>query len=209
MLQFIIRRIAVSGLILLLGSFVLYVATINSGDPLEDLRESNARNRDQLMEARREIMNLDVPWWQRYLGWLTGASKCLVLQCDLGTTMSGSSVNNMLIQSAGASLRLVTLATFLALFIGITLGILSAIRQYSGFDYGITFLAFLFYSLPVFWAAVLLKEYGAIRFNRWMADPNLSLVMIAAVALVFAVQRLKRIAPYSLSRTAAQKTGRE
>ena len=187
MLQFIIRRIAVSGLILLLGSFVLYVATINSGDPLEDLRESNARNREQLMEARADIMNLNVPWWQRYLGWLTGASKCLVLQCDLGTTMSGSSVNNMLIQSAGASLRLVTLATFLALFIGITLGILSAIRQYSGFDYGITFLAFLFYSLPVFWAAVLLKEYGAIRFNRWMADPTLSLVTIAAVALVFAI----------------------
>ena len=186
-LQFILRRIGVSVLILLLGSLLLYVLTINSGDPLEEFRESNARNREQLIQARIELMDLDVPWWRRYLGWLTGASKCLVLQCDLGTTASGTSVNNLLLASAGASLRLVTIATVLALLVGVALGILSAIRQYSGFDYGITFLAFLFYSLPVFWAAVLLKEFGAIRFNKWMADPTLSVMTIAVVAFVFAL----------------------
>lgn len=187
MFQFILRRIAVSALILFLGSMLLYFATINSGDPLEDLRETRADNVEQLMAARIANMNLDMPWWQRYLTWLTGAAQCFVLRCDLGTTRDGANVNSMLISAAGASLRLVTIATFLALLIGVTLGVLSAIRQYSGFDYGVTFAAFLFFSLPVFWAAVLLKEYGAIRFNRWMADPQLSLVMILAVAAVFAV----------------------
>lgn len=185
MLQFILRRIAISALVLFLGSLLMYFATIKSGDPLFDLRERRDDNREQLMAARTEAMGLDLPWYERYLGWFTGASKCLVLQCDLGSTRDGANVNSLLIDSAGASLRLVTIATFLALFIGITLGILSAIRQYSGFDYSITFGAFLFYSLPVFWAAVLLKDFGAIRFNKWIASPELSLVAIAVVALVF------------------------
>ena len=35
----------------------------------------------------------------------------------------------------------------------------SAIRQYSLFDYASTFLAFLFFAMPMFWFAVLLKEF--------------------------------------------------
>ncbi|PZU46287.1 MAG: ABC transporter permease, partial [Arsenicicoccus sp.] len=135
MLQFILRRIAISTLIMFLGSVLMYVLTINSADPLQDLRESRAENRDQLIQARIDNMGLNDPWWERYLGWLTGVSKCFVLQCDLGATRDGANVNNLLVASAGASLRLVTLATFLAIFIGVALGVLSAIRQYSGFDY--------------------------------------------------------------------------
>jgi peptide/nickel transport system permease protein len=165
----------------------MYFATINSGDPLQDLRETRAENRDQLIAARIENMNLDMPWWQRYLTWLGGASKCLVLQCDLGTSRDGANINAMLMSSAGASLRLVTLSVVLAIVIGVGLGVLSAIRQYSGFDYAITFFAFLFFSLPVFWAAVLLKDFGAIRFNNWIADPALSTTAIAVVALLFAL----------------------
>ncbi|WP_122261070.1 ABC transporter permease [Ornithinimicrobium cerasi] len=187
MLQFIVRRIAISSVVLLMGSALMFFATINSGDPLADLRESNAENRDQLIAARRANMNLDQPWWQRYLTWLVGASKCLVLSCDLGTTRNGANVNTMIVNAAGASLRLVTLSVILAIVIGIALGVLSAIRQYSGFDYSITFLAFLFFSLPVFWAAVLLKDFGAIRFNNWIADPALSTTAMAVVALVFAL----------------------
>ena len=187
MLQFILRRIAISALILFLGSILLYFATINSGDPLADLRETNADNREQLIAAREANMNLHMPWWQRYLTWLTGASRCLILDCDLGVTRDGANVNSMLVGAAGASLRLVTIATMLSIVIGITLGILSAIRQYSGFDYAVTFAAFLFYSLPVFWAAVLLKEFGAIRFNRWMADPAMSMTVIVVIAIAFAL----------------------
>ncbi|MDO5741122.1 MAG: ABC transporter permease [Ornithinimicrobium sp.] len=187
MLQFILRRIAISALILLMGSALMYFATINAGDPLADLRESRASNRDQLMAARTANMNLDLPWWQRYTVWLLGASKCLVLACDLGSSRDGANINTMLVSSSAASLRLVVISVALAIVIGITLGVLSAIRQYSGFDYTITFLAFLFFSLPVFWAAVLLKDYGAIRFNNWIANPGLTVVAIAVIALIFAL----------------------
>ena len=42
-------------------------------------------------------------------------------------------------------------------------------RQYTGFDYSITFLSFLLYSLPVFWVAVLAKVFLAIKFNDYLA----------------------------------------
>ena len=82
------------------------------------------------------------------------------------------------------------LATVLAAIFGIAIGVLTAIRQYSGLDYGVTFLTFLFFSLPVFWAAVLLKEYMAIGYNDWMKDPAFSPaeIIVVAVLLGFLMQ---------------------
>lgn len=184
MLRFILRRLGISAFILLLGSAFLFLLTVNSGDPLEDLRESRDRNREQLMEARIRNMRLDDPWYERYWDWLTGVGQCFALNCDLGIDSRGASVNTALASAAGSTLRLVTLSTVLAIVIGITMGILAAIRQYSGFDYAVTFMAFLFFSLPVFWVAVLLKEYGAIRFNNWIADPSVSLTATIIIALL-------------------------
>lgn len=185
MLKFILRRLGVSALVLWLASVLIFVLTINAGDPLADLRESNAENREQLMAARIATMGLDKPWYERYWEWLSGVGGCFAGSCDLGTTMNGSSVLDLTAQAASSTLRLVTLATLLAIVVGVAVGMLTAIRQYSGFDYSATFLAFLFFSLPVFWAAVLLKEYGAIRFNDWIAGGQaapVAIVLFAAVA---------------------------
>ncbi|WP_062135975.1 ABC transporter permease [Demequina aestuarii] len=190
MTRFVLRRLAVSSVILLVGSLLMFVLTINAGDPLQDLRESTASNRDQLIESRIDNMGLDLPWYQRYGQWLSGAAGCIIGQCDLGTDRAGTDVIALLEQAAGATLRLVTISTFAAIVIGVIVGILTALRQYSGFDYAVTFLAFLFFSLPVFWAAVLLKEYGAIRYNDWIADPQISVIqaLIIGVVLAFIMQ---------------------
>lgn len=185
MLRFILRRISISLLILFLSSILMYVLTINSGDPLKDLYGIQSSNRDELIQARIDLLNLNDSWYSRYATWLGGASQCLVLSCDLGTNISGQSVNTLVAAAVASSLRLVTLATVIAIAIGVTVGVLSAIRQYSGFDYAVTFFAFLFFSLPVFWAAILLKQYGAIEFNNWIADPSVSFGITVLIALLF------------------------
>ncbi|PYF96821.1 peptide/nickel transport system permease protein [Georgenia satyanarayanai] len=187
MIKFILRRLGISSLVLLGGSVLMFVLTINSGDPLADLRESNDPNRDSLIAQRINNMGLDDPWYERYGAWLAGVGRCVVGSCDLGVNRAGIPVIDLLGNAAAATLRLVILSTLLAIVIGIGIGILTAIRQYSGFDYIVTFFAFMMYSLPVFWAAVLLKEYGAIRFNDWIVSPDLALWQIALVALVLAV----------------------
>lgn len=184
MANFILRRLGISFLVLLAGSLLLYVLTINSGDPIADLREVQTENRDHLIRQRVETMGLDEPWYQRYWGWLRGVGQCVTLNCDLGENRNGVEVTGLLANAASSTLRLVLLSVILAIVVGITVGILTAIRQYSGFDYTVTFLAFLFFSLPVFWAAVLLKEYGAIRFNNWIVSPTFSPTQIAIVAVI-------------------------
>ncbi|MDO5494807.1 MAG: ABC transporter permease [bacterium] len=187
MVKYILRRVAISTVVLLVGSVLLYFLITISGDPLEDLRESQSPNRDNQMRQRSANMGLHLPWWERYIVWLRGAASCVIGQCDLGTNREGVPVGGMLTVAASSTLRLVILATLLSIVIGIALGILTAIRQYSGFDYAVTFMAFLFFSLPVFWAAVLLKEYAAIRFNNWLADPNISLFFMIGAGLVAAL----------------------
>ena len=73
----------------------------------------------------------------------------------------------------------------LAILIGITLGIITALRQYSALDYGVTFMAFLFFSLPIFWVAVLLKEFGAIGFNNFLRNPEIPIPTAIGIGIVF------------------------
>ena len=184
-LKFILKRLGSAAGVLLAASLLLYILVINSGDPLGDLRESNAENREYLMQQRTEYMNLEQPWYLRYLTWLTGVSKCFVGACDLGRNINGIEVTDLLANAASSTLRLVLLATVIAAILGIAIGVLTAVRQYSGLDYLVTFLTFLFFSLPVFWAAVLLKEYMAIGYNNWLENPQISLgtsILIGVVA---------------------------
>jgi peptide/nickel transport system permease protein len=185
-LIFIVRRLIVSFFVLLAATFIMYVLTANAGDPLQDLYQDQSPNRDQKIAARRERLNLNLPIPQRYLLWLGGAAKCVVplAKCDLGQNRNGQDVSTLLGQAMSATLQLVVTAALVAIILGVTVGIISALRQYSGFDYTITFASFLFFSLPVFWVAVMLKQYGAIKLNNWLADPVIPPAVIVIVSLL-------------------------
>ncbi|PZP17476.1 MAG: ABC transporter permease, partial [Kocuria rhizophila] len=132
MLKFILRRLGSSLLVLFGASILLFFLVVNSGDPLSDLRESQANNRDQLIATRIANMGLDQPWYVRYLDWLKGLGGYLVGQGTLGMNRSGQQVADLLSNAASSTLRLVVLATVLAIIIGVAVGIITAIRQYSG-----------------------------------------------------------------------------
>ena len=85
---------------------------------------------------------------------------------DFGKTLGGRPVRSLLWERLQVTLRMVVLATLIAVVIAIAMGVISAVRQYTITDYSITFVGFLFLSMPVFWLAALLKEYGAIRINK-------------------------------------------
>ncbi len=186
MLVFIIRRLIVSVFVLLAATLIVYVLTANSGDPIFDLREDRTPSRDAKIAQRRENLQLDTPVPLRYLGWLKGIGGCVlpITKCDLGTNRIGQSVNSLLGLAFASTMRLVVTAAIVAIILGIAVGIISALRQYSGFDYTITFASFLFFSLPSFWVAVLLKQYGAIKFNDWLGDPVIAPLVVVALAVL-------------------------
>ncbi|MYM19746.1 ABC transporter permease subunit [Brevibacterium sp. 5221] len=185
MIKFLAKRIASSVLVLIVVTFLLYVLTDLAIDPLQELRTSTSPNKEADMAARTQQLHLDVPSPLRYLWWLGGVGGCFIGRCNLGSSWkTHQTVLDMLPGAVGTSLKLVFAATIVAILIGVVVGLISALRQYTTFDYVITFVTFLMYSLPVFWVAVLLKQYGSISFNNYLQHPrpNWPLIIVISIA---------------------------
>lgn len=196
-LTFLTRRIAAGIATLVVAVFLMYLLVNRAMDPLADLRESTAPNKEQLIQSRIEQLHLDDSVFERFFTWaghfLTG---------DFGVAWkSGQSVGPLVSHAIGSTLQLVTAATVLSLVLGVTVGVVSALRQYSTFDYAIIFVSFLLYSLPSFWIAVLLKQWGAIGFNDFLADPVLSWAVISAIAVASGLVWMIAVGGSSVRRT--------
>jgi peptide/nickel transport system permease protein len=161
MFSFIARRLLITIPLVLLSSVLVFLLVANAGDPLADLRQRNPPVSPQVIAEREHELLLDKPLPQRYATWLTN-----FVQGDMGKSVRGVEVRPLLWQRLKVTLRMVVLASVLAIVLAIGAGVLSAVKQYTPTDYTFTFLGFLFLSMPVFWLAALLKEYGAIRLNQ-------------------------------------------
>jgi peptide/nickel transport system permease protein len=161
MFSFIARRLLITIPLVLLSSVLVFLLVANAGDPLADLRARNPPVSPQVIAEREHELLLDKPLPQRYATWLTN-----FVRGDMGTSVRGVEVRPLLWQRLKVTLRMVVLASVLAIVLAIGAGVLSAVKQYTVTDYSFTFLGFLFLSMPVFWLAALLKEYGAIRLNQ-------------------------------------------
>ena len=184
MTAFILRRLGVLGVILFGSSFILYNLAAISADPLADLRLSTDPDRDAKILVLTRELQLDVPPPLRYFLWLKGVFGIFVGKPDFGVGRDGLAVIDSLALAIPVTLRLVFAATLLAAVLGIMIGIVTALRQYSRFDYSMTFIAFLLFSLPIFWVAVLLKEYLAISFNDFLREPNIPINWLIGMGLV-------------------------
>jgi peptide/nickel transport system permease protein len=161
MVSFIIRRLLIAIPLVLLSTVLVFLLVAYSGDPLADLKGRNPPVPPQVIQAREHQLLLDKPVPQRYWHWLTH-----FVRGDMGKSIRGVEVRPLLWQRIRVTLRMVILASIIAIVLAIGAGVLSAVKQYTPTDYTFTFLGFLFLSMPVFWLAALLKEYGAIRLNK-------------------------------------------
>lgn len=159
-------------LIVLGASFMAYNLQAYSSDPLAGFGESTEINKDYQIKRMIRELQLDVPPPLRYFVWLRGVLAVFWGEFTLGNTRNHISVIETISIAIPTTFRLVIASTILAIVLGITIGMVTAIRQYSRFDYVMTFISFLLFSLPIFWVAVLLKEYMAIQFNDFLHDPN-------------------------------------
>ena len=180
MARFIARRLALALGTLFILSFLMYGLLEFALDPLMDLRENPAPNRAELIANRVRLLNLDVPWYQRYFLWLGN-----FVQGDFGIAWRTMQPVGSLIRGAIAtSVQLVFAATIISILLGVTIGLVSALRQYTSFDYVITFVSFLLYSLPIFWVAVLLKQFLAIGANDYLQNPTINWPLVIALSVI-------------------------
>lgn len=162
MLTFVIRRLLVAVPLVVASSGLVFVLVSAAGEPAPvQAAEVNRRLSEAERQAIRARFDLDEPVLERWWGWITDAA-----QLDLGEDNAGRPVWPQLRHGFAVTSRLVVVALTLAVLVGIGVGVVGAVRQYSVFDHATTFVSFVFFSLPVFWLAVLLKLYGGIRLNE-------------------------------------------
>jgi peptide/nickel transport system permease protein len=185
MIYFLARRLLQAIIVVLVLSLVMYLLVSWAIDPLADLRTTTATNKQEQIANRIAMLNLDKPVLLRYVWWLGGAAGCFIGKCDLGSAWKEHEpVTQQLTGAMAASFELIFAATIIAIILGVIVGVVSALRQYTGFDYFITFVSFVLFSLPVFWVAVLLKQYLAIDLNNYLNNPGFSLPIIIILALL-------------------------
>ncbi len=168
MITFVVRRLVAAFFIVIGASFIVYMLMANAGDPLAFTDQiTNVVQREQLVKSITKALNLDVNPVARYFLWL----RDLLFHGSFGVSArTQQPVIDDLATRIPMTLKLVLAANIMAVLLGIAVGIVTALKQYSGFDYITTFFTFVFFSLPVFWVAVILKGTGGINFNDWLRD---------------------------------------
>ncbi len=149
---YVVRRILTSIPLLLGVTLILFLLMhLMPGGPLAAYAQ-NPHIRPEDLAKIRHIMGLDKPLWMQYFFWL-GA----MLTGNFGASLtSGQPVLAMFLSRLPNTLMLMGASLVVSLIIGVLLGVASAIKQYSAFDFTVTTLAFIGYSLPVFWFGVVL-----------------------------------------------------
>lgn len=155
MLAYVIRRIMLSVPIVLVASFLLFVAVRATFDPLGKLRQS----RDPaVVERETERLGLDRSVPEQYLLWLKG-----IFTGDWGvSSRTGEHVRTMIVGALGPTLQLILWGILFAVLIAGLVSIYSAIRQYSFGDHLLTGLSYVGIALPAFWFGLVLIQLLAV-----------------------------------------------
>jgi peptide/nickel transport system permease protein len=152
MLTYVIRRLLYSIVVLFVASFLVFTFVSVSGDPLAPLRIIPNIS-EQTIQNVREKKHLDEPIPVQYGYWLKDATTN-----QFGSTLLGDKpILPDLWRVMKNTLQLVIVAELLAILIAVGIGVYSALRQYSAFDYSATTFSFLGLATPVFWLALMLQ----------------------------------------------------
>ncbi|MGH3134298.1 MAG: ABC transporter permease, partial [Gaiellaceae bacterium] len=152
MLQYVIRRLLYSVVVLILASFLVFFFVTVSGDPLAAL-EITPNVSEETVQNIRERQHLDENVFVRYGYWAKDA-----LTNNFGTTLlTNRPILPDLWRVMKNTLQLIIAAELLAILFAVGIGVYSALRQYSVFDYSATTFSFLGLATPVFWLALMLQ----------------------------------------------------
>ena len=153
MLTYVIRRLLYSIVVLIAASFIVFALVAKgAGDPLASLRITP--NVDQAnVERIAEEKHLNDSVFVRYGYWAKDATTN-----QFGTTLlTNKPILPDLWRVMKNTLQLVFIAELFAILLAIGIGVLSALRQYSKFDYTATTFSFLGLATPVFWLALMIQ----------------------------------------------------
>lgn len=150
LVKYSVKRLMMLIPVILGVTLILYfVMALAPGNPARQILGANAS--DEQMAALEAEMGLDQPIIVQYARYILRA-----VQLDFGTSwINGNDVLTTFLSKLPNTLLVALVATLWAIALGIPIGIYSAVKQYSLFDYGSMIVAMLLFSLPAFWLGIL------------------------------------------------------
>ena len=160
--QYILRRTLQTIPILFGVTLLTYIIINASGDPLQQF-EFNPKTSAETLQAIRENLGLDRPWYIRYFVWLGN-----VLQGDLGNSMINyRPVLDSIRHAMPYTIFLSFSAILISLIIAIPIGIYSALRRNGPVDRLFSVFSTAAYAMPIFWLSLLLVILFSSKFREW------------------------------------------
>jgi len=182
-LRYIIRRL-LQAIPVFIGvtliTFILFF--IAPGDPARLIAGQRADT--ETLARIRSTWGLDKPLPIQYLLFLGR-----IVRLDFGRSFK---TNIPVIESIGERLQataiLALFAFLIAILIGVTAGIISAVKQYSIFDYSAMVIALLGVSAPVYWVGIILLlifgfNLGWLPLGGYVTEYGLKAVILPAITL--------------------------
>lgn len=156
---FIARRLLYSIPVLIAATILVFFGMSLVTDPLSQLTLIPNVS-EQTIQNIVDRKHLEDPLIVQYFFWLKDA-----VFNQFGTTAIGDKpIWPELSRAIGNTLQLVLISEMIAVTLAVILGVLSAKRQYSFFDYTTTTLSFFGFSVPIFWFALVLQALATAFF---------------------------------------------
>ena len=142
------------------GTLVFFMLRAVPGDPIAALL---ADVDPTAADAIRAKLGLDQPVIVQYIFWLRNT-----LAGDLGQSLYGShqAVSVQIAEAVPRTVSLAVVAFLVSFTLGLSAGVISAVKKDSPLDYGFNFAAFLGISMPSFWIGIVLIIVFAVNL-RW------------------------------------------
>ena len=158
MARYIIKRLLLLLPILLGVSFIVFgIMSFTPGDPATEILGPMA-TKEQIAQLNEE-MGMNDPFLVRYFRYVAEA-----LTGDFGNSYrTQKPVFDEIFARFGITFRLGVMAICVAIMIGVPIGIVSAVKQYSWIDFTSTIIAMFFAAVPQFWLALMLVIFFSLQ----------------------------------------------
>lgn len=206
LLSYIARRIAIAIPVLLgITVVIFFMSTLAPGNPVVAMIPPDSDLPAETIQARMEALGLNKPWPVRYGLWLKE-----IATGNLGYSLVDQRpVADKIINRLWPTIQLAGTAILISVCLGVPLGVISALKQYSVLDNVLTILTFIGVSTPGFFAALAMIYVFSFKLGLFptsgMRTPTTdysvvdNLQHLVLPAIVLSLDRMAEIMRYSRS----------
>lgn len=165
--RYVIRRLLQMIPVFFGTTFLLFLLMSVLGNPLNSLTPAQRQN-PAYLEYLTTQFNLDDPVVVQYLKYIWG-----ILHGDFGTTFSGESVSEIVLERMPVTITLAVTAIIIEVVLGISIGIYAALKRGKFFDNMSLALALVLIAIPLFVLGFVLQWVFGVKLG-WVAPSGIS-----------------------------------